>query len=307
MVRENFLGVYGHVAIDTLVTVREFPEPNSCEAVIDRRTVFGGTAANLAVFASAMGVKTALASFVGDDFPIEYRKSLDEMGIDLTDLITINGGRTPAVIMASDESHNQIGFVDQGVMRDQDQRPLLEYTIESSKIVHVGTGRPAYAYRVCKRAKEEKRRVAFDPAQELHYVYSRDEFSRVLPCTDIFFCNEAELRVSLEYLDLKEPKDLLEFVDTLIITSGKRGSRILTRDEDVIEIQPCKPKEIVDTTGAGDAYRAGFYAGLSRSLSLEECGALASASASFAVESFSVQTRPPTWDDVWRRAFGERS
>ena len=304
MTKKNFLGVFGHVALDTICSVRRFPKPNTCEAVLARRIEYGGTAGNLAIFAASLGVKTALGSFVGDDFPPAYRNKLEKAGIDLTNLIEVKGERTSSIIMVSDGLHQQIGYVDQGVMLKQDRMKLLSHAIDSARIVHVGTGRPGYARKICKYANENGKVVAFDPAQEIHYVYDAVEFSKVIRQAHIFFCNESELKVALDYLDMNKPEDLLGVVDTVIITLGKRGSRILQDGQDEINIPPCKPKRIVDTTGAGDAYRAGFYAGLDHGFGMEKCGVIASAAASFAVENFGGQTNPPSREDVWKRAFG---
>jgi sugar/nucleoside kinase (ribokinase family) len=306
MSRSNFLGVFGHVAVDVICSVDRFPRPNTCEAIVDRRTEFGGTAGNMAVFAASLGVPTALASLVGDDFPSDYMDFLKSKRIDLTDLKTIKGRRTPSVIMVSDASHNQVGFVDQGAILAQDKLPLQKHTIDTSQIVHVGTGRPAYALQVCKRARKMKKTVAFDPAQEIHYVYDARAFSKVIKEADIFFCNESELSVAKKYLRRSRAEDLLDIVDTLIVTMGKRGSRIMTSGGEDVKILPCRAKRVVDTTGAGDAYRAGFYAGMRKRMDLADCGALASAAASFAVESFGGQTNLPSWSDVCARAFGKR-
>jgi sugar/nucleoside kinase (ribokinase family) len=306
MARKDFLGVFGHVAVDTICTVESFPEINTCEAVIDKRIEFGGTAGNLAFYAAKMGVPTALASFVGSDFPESYRRHLESAGIDLTDLVTVEGKRTASIIIVSDKAHRQIGFVDQGVMLGQNRMKLPKHSIEDVEIVHVGTGRPGFALRVCKRAKSLGKLVAFDPGQELSYVYSSKEFSSIIRLADIFFCNKTELGIALRYLRKERASDLLSYVDTLIVTMGKRGSRIMTRSGETIAVPPVRPRKVVDTTGAGDAYRAGFYAGLYRRYGLKECGMVASAAASFAVESFGGQTNPPSWEDVCRRAFGDK-
>ena len=300
----NFLGVFGHVAVDIICSVERFPRPNTCEAIIARRTEFGGTAGNMAVFAASLGVPTALASLVGSDFPADYLEFLRSKKIDLTDLKIIKDRQTPAIMMVSDGSHNQIGFVDQGAILAQDKLPLQKHTIDSSKVVHVGTGRPRYALQVCKRAWKMKKLVAFDPAQEIHYVYNAKAFADVIKEADIFFCNQSELAVALKYLKLDCEEDLLDVVDMIVNTAGKRGSRILTHAGEEIDVPPCKAKRVVDTTGAGDAYRAGFYAGMRKKMDLAECGALASAAASFAVESFGGQTNLPSWSEVRKRAFG---
>jgi len=303
MPRDNFLGVFGHVAVDVICSVNKFPRPNTCEAIVDRRTEFGGTAGNMAVFAAALGVPTALASLVGDDFPADYRAFLESKRIDLTDLKTIKGMRTPSVIMVSDRSHNQVGFVDQGAILAQNGLPLQKHTIDNSKVIHVGTGRPKYALQVCRRARKGGKLVAFDPAQEIHYVYDARSFSSVIREADTFFCNESELAVALKYLRFRRAEDLLDIVDMLILTAGKRGSRIMTSGGEDIRVPPCKAKKVVDTTGAGDAYRAGFYASMRKKMDLADCGAVASAAASFAVESFGGQTNLPSWTEVCKRAF----
>jgi sugar/nucleoside kinase (ribokinase family) len=303
MSRENFLGVFGHVAVDQICSVDRFPKPNTCEAIQARRTEFGGTAGNMAVFSASLGTPTALASLVGEDFPADYMRFLKSKRIDLTDLRIIKGMRTPAVIMVSDGSHNQIGFVDQGAILAQNKISLQKHTIDSSKVVHVGTGRPAYSLKVCKRAREKGKIVAFDPAQEIHYVYDAKSFSQVICEADMFFCNESELAVAIKYMRLKRPEDLLATIDTLIVTLGKRGSRIITSNGDKVAVPPCRPCKVVDTTGAGDAYRAGFYAAMNKGMELADCGAVASSAASFAVETFGGQTNLPSWNEVCRRAF----
>lgn len=306
MPRKNYLGVFGHVAVDIICTVNSFPKVNTCEGVLEKRVEFGGTAGNLAFYAAHLGVPTSLASFVGADFPEAYRRHLETAGIDLTDLVSVNGERTSSIIMVSDKAHRQIGFVDQGVMLRQNAFRIPRHSIDDVKVVHVGTGRPRFALRVCRRARSLGKTVAIDPAQELSYVYTPKEFSSIIRLADIFFCNKTELEIALRYLRRRKPRDILAYVDTLVVTLGKRGSKIMTSDGEEIEIPPARPKKVVDTTGAGDAYRAGFYAGMYRGYDLENCGRLASAAASFAVESYGGQSNPPSWDDVRRRAFGEK-
>ena len=75
----------------------------------------------------------------------------------------------------------------------------------------------------------------------------------------------------------------------------------MTADDEIL-IGTIQADNVVDTTGAGDGYRAGFYAGLSRSLPLEECAWVGAATSSFIVESMGAQSKLPTWDMVQRRA-----
>jgi len=297
----NFLGVYGHAAIDVIYRSDEFPKPNTTVELKDRKQHFGGTAANVARIASTLDVRTALACHVGDDFPKEYMDALKNSGVDTVDVVRLRGKRTPFIIMISDKDHNQIGFVDQAAVLEQEKLPIRTHTVDSSKFVHIGTGRPSYMLKVAKRARKKKKTVGFDPAQELHYVYTPETFKAVLENSDILFVNTAELEKVKSYLNLKEDPELLSYVKMVVNTRGGEGSRIITGDDEIL-VGTIQPDRVVDTTGAGDGFRAGFYAGMSRSLSIEECAWVGAATASFVVESEGAQSTLPTWDMVQRRA-----
>ncbi len=301
MRKENFLGVYGHTAIDIIYNSTEFPKPNTTVELLGRVEHYGGTGANLARIASGLDVKVALASHVGDDMPRDFAEALRKSGVDTTDLIKVRGSRTPFVIMISDKDHNQIGFVEQGAMREQDRLPLRTHTIDSSRFVHVGTGRPSYALKAAKRGRWKKKTVAFDPAQELHYVYGPETFKAVLEQTDMFFCNSAELEKAKSYLNLHEDAELLSYVRMVVNTRGGEGSRIMTDDDEVL-VGTIQSDKVVDTTGAGDGFRAGFYAALNKSLAIEECAWVGAATASFVVEGMGAQSSLPSWEMVQRRA-----
>jgi len=297
----NFLGVYGHTALDIIYNSDSFPEPNTCVEMKDRKEHFGGTGANIARIASTLGVRTALASHVGDDFPKEFMAAFKASGVDTTDVVKVRGKRTSFIIMISDKNHNQLGFVDQGAVLEQERLPIRTHTALSSKFVHIGTGRPSYALKVAKLAKRRKKTVAFDPAQELSYVYTPETFKAVLEQSDILFANSSELERAKAYLNIAEDPELLSYVKMIVNTRGSEGSRIMTEDDEIL-VGMIQPDKVVDTTGAGDGFRAGFYAGLSKSLPIEECAWIGAATASFIVESVGAQSVLPTWDMVQRRA-----
>jgi sugar/nucleoside kinase (ribokinase family) len=299
--KNNFLGVFGHSAIDIIYSSERFPEPNTCVELLGRREFFGGTGANLARISAALDVKTALASHVGSDFPDDFKRALQDAGVDVTDVIKVRGERTPFIILISDSEHNQIGFVDQGAVRSQDKLPVRKHTVDSSKFVHIGTGRPEYMLKVAKRAKWRKKTVCFDPAQEIHYVYTPETLAQILEYCQVLFLNSSEMETAKRYLRLEEDRELLSYASLIVNTLGSEGSRILS-DSDEVRVGAISPDKVVDTTGAGDGFRAGFYAGLSRGLSIEECAWVGASAASFVVESTGGQSALPTWEMVQRRA-----
>jgi sugar/nucleoside kinase (ribokinase family) len=297
----SFLGVFGHVNIDYIMNVKKLPAPNTCIQVSKVKRMFGGTGANIAILASKMGVKTSLASFVGRDFPHAFKLLFKSAGVDITDLKEIKGEPTPTCRLLTDPEGSQIGIMDQGPMGHMQDFELARHTVKNSQIIHVGTGRPEYYKGIMQLANELKKKIHFDPAQEIHYVYNAASFRELLKFSDVLFVNKSELATALRYLKKKDKTSLLDYVDTLVLTLGKEGSQILSHREK-IDIPAIKPKKIKDPTGAGDAYRAGFYAGMSRKMDIEMCGLLGASTASFVLEAEGPLGKLPSWNEVLGRA-----
>ena len=101
---------------------------------------------------------------------------------------------------------------------------------------------------------------------------------------------------------------LIENVKILITTLGEKGSTIQTKDE-TIQIAPGKPNEVLDPTGAGDAYRAGFLAGYMQNLSLQICGQMGSIASCFAIEKYGTTSHTfskEEFDSRYKENFGDR-
>src|SRR6266566_1320005 len=252
--------------MDYIVSLRRLPTPNTSIEILDRQRYFGGTAGNLARAAGRLGVKVSLASFVGADFPPDYRQALAKEGVDTSDLRTIPRANTPTAWVFSDPKGNQMAVVDQGPMKDAGRLPLLRHSV-----------------------------------QDVDYVYTPRLFRELLRRSTYFFGNEAEIVRARRLARVTSTEGLLRAAEVVVVTLGSRGSVIYSRDGR-IRIPRVRPRKVVDVTGAGDAYRAGFYAGLSRGLDLRRCGILASAVASFVVEKKGTQSNLPTWSQVLGRA-----
>ena len=294
----SFLGVFGHVNIDHIITMDELPSLGKSTEVTSRIQRLGGTAGNLIVFSASLGVPTSIATLVGDDFPPEFTKRLTELGLDLTDLVTVEGGLTPQVWVLSDPKQNQMYFIDQGVFLELESREVLKHTVKNSEWVHVCTGRPGYYTKVAKFARDLGKKVALDPGQEIHFLYDEKSMREIIQYADAFFGNTLEADVAVKLLGKTNRNELVEFVDFAVITEGKEGSVIYTREGPVHHIPAIDLKETGDATGAGDAYRAGFYAGLSKNMELEDCGHLGAAASSIVVGREDPIKEPPTLEEV---------
>ncbi|MCX6651724.1 MAG: carbohydrate kinase family protein [Methanomassiliicoccales archaeon] len=297
---EPFLCVYGHTNIDQILRLKELPERNTSANVLSKKSFFGGTGANVATMASALGVPTALVSYVGKDLPPAFRELMVSKGVILDELVEVEGEETPTVWIATDDREDQVAYVYQGAMAGMGSYPLQVKAAKEALAVHLMTGSPDYYLRLLSQPFMLRKKKSLDPAQEIHHVWDQAKFVKALGSSDVFFCNRSELATALRYIGKENPENLLTHIPVVVSTLGAKGARIMTRNE-TVDVPAIKAK-VLDPTGAGDAFRAGFYAGLYRGMGWLECGALGCAAASYAISSPGSLTNVPDWEMVRERA-----
>lgn len=279
-----FLGVYGHVNVDYLLSVKQLPGADQTVPVEKEEVRLGGTAGNLARAAAALGVPVSLAACIGDDFPEPFHGQLRASTIDLTDFRHVDGP-TPKVWILTSPDGKQAAVIDQGVMGDSTKRPVLDYTVLNSRWLHFTTGPPEEHYTAAKEAARLGKGVTFDPAQELAFRYDGRSFERFLNEADLFMCNEAELGRAMQKLGYADPVQLLDHADSIIVTRGAKGAWVF-QGKKRHEVPACPPRTPPrDTTGAGDVFRAGVYAGLFTGKPLEEAARWGAVGASLYLET----------------------
>lgn len=298
--RVPFLSVYGHVTVDQILSVNRFPALNESVDVISKKTSLGGTGTNIAVFAAGLGVPTAICSFVGNDFPVAYEGFMRSTGLIMDEFEVAEGYETSQAIVINNSDMEQKVIFYQGPQGCASRfGNLMTGSARASKHVHFCTGEPEYYISVMKAIRNPGIRVAVDPAQEVYKMWDPDTMQRALGLSDSLFCNGFEAKIIEKYLGI----DSVMSVDKplVVCTEGSRGS-IAKIDGEIVRIPLVEAASVADTTGAGDAYRAGFYAGLYRGYDTYESLVLASAVSSFAVEKVGTLSNIPDWDSVMERA-----
>ena len=302
--------VVGHTNLDILLTLPRLPEPDTTVPVLHRDVRLGGTAANIARWARKFGVRSALASFVGPDFPRRYRRLLRQEGVDLTGFRSLPGRLTPTCWILEDGRGGQSTVIDQGAMGRLDPRNLPGGVLRRSAWVHLTTGDPTYQLALARRARAGGRPVAFDPAQEIRYRWKAPHLKRMLPLTEILFGNEGELERLCQIGGFRTLRDLLHVVPLVVLTRGPRGVSALSRAGEV-HLPALPVRTLGHVTGAGDAFRGGFYAGWFRGWPLEAClkGGLTAAAATLRAgrdRGDRLPHLPPREDPFSRAPKGEK-
>ena len=293
-----FLSVYGHVTIDQIMTVRKFPVTGTTEDVLTATTTLGGTGTNIALTAARLGCPTALCALVGNDFPGVYEDMIRGSGMMMDDFRRVEGYDTSKAVVVNDPSLDQKVLFYQGPQGFATEIGImLDSMASQSEHVHFCTGQPSYYMSIMERIPDV--RIALDPAQETHRIWNADNFPKALTMADALFCNKIEGETLSRYVGAEGIFDA--DVGLVVCTYGAEGSMARIGDEKV-RIPAVKADKVVDVTGAGDSYRAGYYAALHRGYKIPEALVVASAVASFTVEKTGALTNTPTWDAALERA-----
>lgn len=264
------LAIAGHLNIDHHLHVDRLPDPDRTVAVRRRHAELGGTAANLARAARREGVPVGIISRVGDDFPAEYRATLRAEGIDLAGVESVAGAGSPSCVIVHDDRGSQVTFIDQGPMADARSAPVPQRLLATCRWVHLGTGDPEYLARIQRWSRAHGVRVAFDPAQEIHYRWTAEALRSALDASELFFGNQAEAERARSLLGLSRVSDLTAHAPTVVVTHGRRGVVAYTR-RGRTGVPAVAMGRVTDPTGAGDAFRGGFYGGWLAGRALDDC------------------------------------
>ena len=252
------LVVLGHVAIDHVI----FP---------DKREIIlpGGAATAVATSAALSGAKVGLITKVGKDFPKEWLNRLSEI-LDIRG-VHILEGNTIHIYMIYHEDGSVDAPVDMGVAQKMGETEIPEEYL-NAKIFHISPIPPEEQLKVINRLKGKRISLDFNPTYMEDYKTKKDLMKEIISRTEVIFPNEREARTITGEKDLKKAaKTLYEWGANLtIITLGEKGA-LLYNGEKFMEFEALPTNEIVDPTGAGDAFAGGFLAHYAKETPIEEC------------------------------------
>jgi len=122
----------------------------------------------------------------------------------------------------------------------------------------------------------------------------------------LLISNDYELEMIMKITGM-DKKELLGLTGTIITTLGEKGSLISASDMD-IDIPPAKVLDVVDPTGAGDAYRAGLLKGIVTGKDIETSAKIGTVASVYAIEKYGTQEHRFTYEEYverYRSNFGE--
>jgi adenosine kinase len=250
--------------------------------------VSGGCAGNTAAGVASLGGRAAFIGKVGaDDLGRFYRHDLNAVGIAYP-TGDLNGGPPTArsmILITPDTERTMNTFL--GACQELTPDDIDAETVESAAITYLegylwDPPKAKQAFREASRiAHGAGRKVAITLSDSFCVDRYRGEFVSLMKtgAVDIIFANHHEAMALYQTSDFETALRMLKADAPLaIVTLGPDGSMVLADGERIIVPAPPVP-DIVDKTGAGDLYAAGFLFGLAKGVSLQRCAELGSLAA----------------------------
>ncbi|NNL86673.1 MAG: carbohydrate kinase family protein [Myxococcales bacterium] len=249
------------------------------------RKTYGGCAANIAFCLRRLGGEPLVAATVGNDFG-SYAGWLDEQGIRRDYIRELADEATAGAYITTDLDDNQIIGFHPGAM-DRAHEVRLEEIVEAFDFGIVSPNGKQAMIDYARGLKKRGVHTVIDPGQGLP-LFDRAELTELLTDASTYVVNDYEWEMTQKTTELSE-EEIASRVSTLIVTLGEKGARIRSGNE-TFEIPSVKADRVVDPTGCGDSFRAGYLFALEKGLPLETAGRLGSVMGSFMVERAGTQT-----------------
>lgn len=295
---------FGLNAVDHLIVVPEYPAFDTKVRFLRHTQSAGGQSATAMVALQRLGMKTAYAGRFGSDPEGEFGlTSLENEGVDVEFAEVIKGARNQTAFIVIDARNGERTIIwnrDERLAYQADDAPVE--LAARARVLHMDAHDPPACARMAQAARDHGAIVSAD----IDNIY--DGLPELLPLIDILITSSefpqrltgiGEERASLVELKARYGCGLVG------MTRGKRGALIYCEGQ-FLESSACEvPGGCRDTTGAGDAFHAGFIYGFLDGEDIETSLKLANATAALKCRSLGARAALPTVDEL-RKFVGSR-
>jgi len=244
----------------------------------------GGTAPNIAYTLALLGSRPSILATAGQDFG-EYRLWLNSLGVDTSTIIEIPDDFTASFFVSTDDEQNQIATFYTGAMAYAKNLTFAQYAADASLAI-ISPNDPDAMRTYALECKTLDIPYIYDPSQQTARL-SGEDLRQGLEGAAILAVNDYEYDLIREKTGLSGD-DIRARVSGLLITKGKDGSYLLV-DGQEYELPIVPPHQVVEPTGAGDAFRAGLMRGMELGLPWPVAGRMGALAATYVLEQIGTQ------------------
>jgi sugar/nucleoside kinase (ribokinase family) len=294
---DAFLAAHG-IPKGGMILINEPRAREIYEAMAAGREVSGGSAANSIACLASLGGDGGFVGKVADDrLGMIFRRELNSLGVEFSTAPLIEGPGTGRCLVnvTPDAQRSMTTFLGAaGLVApediDVDMVRRAAITFFEGYLFEQPVARSAFV-KACLAAKAAGKRAAITLSDSSCVDRQHETFIEFIGAhVDILLANEREAETLFKTDRLDEIVTRARKLSPLTaVTRSEKGSILIPRVGDVVEVAAVTPEKLVDTTGAGDAYAAGLLFGLARGFDLKRCGALGALAASEVISHFGAR------------------
>ena len=299
---------FGALNVDKLFKVNRIAAKEEESLITGFAETSGGSAANTVVGLARLGCKVGFVGKVAEDregkiLLEEFRKeSVDTKGVAVA-----KQGRSGTVMGFVDENGERALYIDPGANDQVEYNEKNRTYVSQTMFLHLTSFVGEESFQTQKRIVEtipEDVIVSFDPGA----LYARKglaELGSIVKRTFVLMPNAGELELLTGTADYRRGAEamLKKGVKVVAVKLGSRGCYV-TDGRQSRNVEAFKVS-VVDTTGAGDAFCAGFLYGLIKHKSLEECGRIGNFVASRCTTKMGARAGLPTLEDLTKNQLAQ--
>ena len=247
------------------------------------RQMRGGVAGNIAYTLALLGERPLVVASAGQDFG-EYREWMERQGIDASGISEVADEFTASCFINTDKADNQLVAFYPGAMTQAKDLSLEGLGLGADDLVIISPTDPEAMTRYADECRQMGVPFLFDPGKQTPRL-DGEQILAGLEGASVLVSNDYEFAMMAEKTGRTE-EELISSAPLTVVTRGEQGSMIYANETYAqgMEIPVAPISDVVDPTGAGDAYLAGLVFGLARNFPLEVVGRVAALAAAFAIE-----------------------
>ena len=248
----------------------------------------GGVGGNIAFALGVLGRRPLLVGAAGEDFA-DYRRWLEDHGVDCSAVHISRSLHTARFVCTTDEDMAQLASFYPGAMGEAATISLGELVERTGRpeVVLIGANDPTAMHSHTAECRALGLDFAADPSQQLAFL-DGDAVKELVDGATYLFTNEYEHGLLLSKTGWSA-EELDSRVGIRVTTLGSRGARIRDTDGTEIEVGVVPSHNVLDPTGVGDAFRAGFLTGVLDGLSLQRAAQFGAMIATLVLETTGTQ------------------
>jgi ribokinase len=292
MAEKEVVGL-GALNYDVLYAVERIARGGEEVGIIDLKKAPGGSAANTTVALARLGAAVGFVGIVGRDEEGELILSeFEKEGVETR--IKQAEGYTGAAIGFVDASGERALYIYPGVNEQLRMADIDRDFVNSARYLHTSSFVNEEQLAMQRAlARDLKARLCFSPGM-LCFKYSLEDLQELIARSAVLFLSLTELPALVNTDDYERGAAMLvnAGAEIVCVTLGAKGCYVADNTGAAYELA-AYPTNAVDTTGAGDAFAAGFLYGLLHQKSLEECGKIGNYVASCCIREYGCRKGLP--------------